>query len=194
MLVKFHTWWRTAEPELLSGPTALNNLLLGSSSGKNTGFEVRFKKWLYIEITKSESRLHMRTLGPRDNGLPDTPPCSHCQNKKTQESFYFARRTHTIKPESTGRKRAVLSVSCFQCGYHRNQTRPTWALLVRLPFTRPRRNSISRPPTNVSTMAKNESGKTTCPTIMVVISRRWDLEDFFFLFLFSIFNCGNIDI
>lgn len=87
MLVKFHTWWRTAEPELLSGPTALNNLLLGSSSGKNTGFEVRFKKWLYIEITKSESRLHMRTLGPRDNGLADTPPCSHCQNKKPRSPF-----------------------------------------------------------------------------------------------------------
>lgn len=138
----------------------------------------------------------MRKLGPRDNGLPETPPCSHCQNKKPSSPFTSLEEYTPLNQSLQAGRGLFCLFFCFQCGYHRNQTRPTWALLMRLPFTSPWRNNTSRPPTNVSTMAKNESGKKTCPTIMVVISRRWDLEDFFsfFFFFFPIFNCGNIDI
>lgn len=151
MSVKFHTWWCRVEPELLSGPTALNNLPLGSLSGKNAGFEVRFKKWLYIEITESESILHMRKLGPIDNGLPETPPCSHCQNKKPS-GLYTSLEEYTPLNQSLQAEGGLFCLCfCFQCGYHQNQTRPTWVLLIQLPFTSPWRNNISCPPTNVST-------------------------------------------
>lgn len=88
-------------------------------------------------------------------------------------------RINTRKPESVAERGLFCLLFCSQCGCHRNRTRPTWHFSwdCQLPMLRGR--MAAAPPTKVSAVVENVSGKQMCPKITGVISGRWELKKIF---------------